>query len=624
MKALKEKRVSLRSLFRRSLVILSLLALAFASCSDSGGSDSTPSTPTPSNPPIEPPAKTVASMRVIEHPYLPSYEGAYPDLTGLKVQIFWSDGSEPEYVVDTTKFLVYPSVAYVDAGYDNANPRTIDKFSKTGQYLIQYKLDPYYNASGPRANVYIPAVVAIVNGDYAPTEVAIAGKLPYIFEDQEIDPADLDLYATYESDPTIATVAATKPKDYYSPYFDLLGTLAIGAEPGPDDKWLPWPTNTGTEKLAKKISPQRDVWRITQNKEVEYLIRSPKGDPNPVGVKVNVEKYYSVDSIKVTGGDFTKIKIYADDPKFNEYADPRAPTGGTIPTAYPNWKGDTTASNPYRKPVDLKVGENWLWKLKEAGVTFMVTYYDKKENDGGKGPTRPITMDDYIRAVYSTNKEGVANASLPIPEGREQSANTPSTIKLLVSDVITSIAEEYPLSLRLYYYSRNIKGGSGEGLVDLKIDAENGVDYVKPNFAIVPITANQVIYTYAGIRKARKDDTNFETNDIPARVPSNLPEPYNRNNAYQAFQTYYNVLWIYSNEARGEPNMEVKGKWTTYVDSSSGATIKDNVYVEFDNTAVEEGAEDPRVCVIGFDRPISGQFEETAQEEVEFPYIMMP
>ena len=37
MKALKEKRISLRSLWRRSLVILSLLALVFVACGDGDG-----------------------------------------------------------------------------------------------------------------------------------------------------------------------------------------------------------------------------------------------------------------------------------------------------------------------------------------------------------------------------------------------------------------------------------------------------------------------------------------------------------------------------------------------------------------------------------------------------------
>jgi len=122
MKALKEKRVSLRSLFRRSLVILSLFALVFASCSDSGG-DGT-DVVTPGGP---------ALMRVdiIKHPaqaaseaaangasaaeletYL-SYEGLPVNLKGLRAVARYSSGSQDDKILtpDNASFYTYPPYA---------------------------------------------------------------------------------------------------------------------------------------------------------------------------------------------------------------------------------------------------------------------------------------------------------------------------------------------------------------------------------------------------------------------------------------------------------------------------------------------------------------------------------
>ena len=624
MKALKEKRVSLRSLFRRSLVILSLLALAFASCSDSGGSDSTPSTPTPSNPGPQTPVRSVKSLTIMEYPYLPSYEGAYPDLTGLKVQIKWSD-DVVDYEVDTSKFVVYPSVAYVTA------PDTSEsEFSKFNQYGIQYMLDPYYNPSGPKVNVYIPAVIAIEGGSASFTvddgsgyDVAkISGTLPKVFEDQDIDPAPLELWANYKNDVTSAPTQL--PAGYYSPY--------LGRTPVTDDEkkeFKAWPTNAAPEVLNKRISANRDAWRISQDpndKTVEYLLRSVNGSAL-IAKTVKVDKFYYVDSITLTGGDFTKIQIFADNPDFNEYTDPRVANG--TPTTYPNdffttntLNEEEANGNPYRKDVDLKVGENWYKQLYKAGLKFKVTYYDPSDPNGSTGETRNIDMDDYTRAMYTTDSNGNAKATLPIPTGRGQSTTTPANKRLLISDVITSVAEEYPLSLRLYYYNRLIKGGKGQGLCDLKIsyDSGNGV-YVKPNYVTVPITANNVIYTYSGISKDRIENTNFDNNDIPARVPNDLNLNQVRRSAYDALKTYYKVEYTYSNEARGD-SIKAKAPWRPYADLTP-ITATDTLFDGgFENEAAEE--EEARTCAMIFNLPVSAQIGGDTEDVIEFPYLMMP
>jgi len=94
MKALKEKRLSLRSYLRRGLVILSLFALAFAvaSCGDSSSSPTDPTNPTDPSQPTTPPAVTALSIGIAADPSEPSFQGMPPDLTGVVIEVFWSNG----------------------------------------------------------------------------------------------------------------------------------------------------------------------------------------------------------------------------------------------------------------------------------------------------------------------------------------------------------------------------------------------------------------------------------------------------------------------------------------------------------------------------------------------------
>jgi len=109
MKALKEKRIGLRSLLRRGLVILSLFALvfAFASCNDSGGEE-TPSGPSgPSVSRYKP-----ARIEIISQPTADSYEGRPLDLTGLEVRVYYDDLNQNKTITpkDAT-FSTYPPYA---------------------------------------------------------------------------------------------------------------------------------------------------------------------------------------------------------------------------------------------------------------------------------------------------------------------------------------------------------------------------------------------------------------------------------------------------------------------------------------------------------------------------------
>jgi len=601
MKALKEKRVSLRSLFRRSLVILSLLALAFASCSDSGGSDVTSSTPPGQGPGTTIPAKYVQSMTVLEHPYLPSYEGAYPDLTGLKVLVFWSDNTTDiveEKDPKLSPFAVYPSVAYVTTpGTDET------EFSTFNQYGIQYKNDVVYNPAGYKVNVYIPAVVAINGGTAGYATAEIAGALDKVFEDQDIEPYALELYADYNADPAAPTKL---PVDYYSPNW------------GTD-----WPTGAAGVK-AKRISANRDAWRISQDpavKTAEYLLRTIPGATasDLYALPVKVTTFYFVENFELTGGDFSKIKIYADNGDFNVFPDPSTVTG------HPNFN----QAGPYGiapgQASLISIGKKWFDELWKAGLTFKVTYYDPEAPNGFNGPTRSIGMAEYLRALNTTDKDGKPKATLPMAVGRVQPSPIVTGSPLIVSDVITSVYEDYPLSLNLFYYNRLIDGKKGEGYVDLKSFSDTtagggaGTIYNKPNLAVVPITDNNVIYIFTGIDKVRKDNTNNEKGE--ARAISNQDENYNKESVYKSLQDYWDVVYTYANEARSD-TMPIPGAWITYA-RPSGSPLVDPIYSEFENEPVEGGPED-RTCVVKFNLPVSSKLAGEPDGEIDFPYVMLP
>jgi len=130
MKALKEKRISLRSLWRRGLVILSLFALVFASCGESSGGDDEGGTVVASG-------KTPYGIEVITNPTNDCYQGLPLDFTGIKLLVRYTDGTVA-YVTDAdaSKFTTYPK--WATGGYVSS--------SKTFYPLYQYYL--YYEEAG--------------------------------------------------------------------------------------------------------------------------------------------------------------------------------------------------------------------------------------------------------------------------------------------------------------------------------------------------------------------------------------------------------------------------------------------------------------------------------------------
>jgi hypothetical protein len=109
MKALKEKRNSLRSLWRRSLVILSLFALVFAACGSSDSADPVDPNGPGGGPPPPPAARYVEAIRIINAPTAVSYVGFPANLDGIIAEVRWSDGRF-EVVRDASQFMTWPYI----------------------------------------------------------------------------------------------------------------------------------------------------------------------------------------------------------------------------------------------------------------------------------------------------------------------------------------------------------------------------------------------------------------------------------------------------------------------------------------------------------------------------------
>jgi len=121
MKALKEKRISLRSLWRRGLVILSLFALVFASCGSSSSDDS-------SGPQIN-------GIKVLTGPTNGQYYGKKVDLTGVTLEVKTSDGKV--YTTTPSDIKNFTTLPRVVTGWYYGNRQ--DDFDPFLEYKIVYK-----------------------------------------------------------------------------------------------------------------------------------------------------------------------------------------------------------------------------------------------------------------------------------------------------------------------------------------------------------------------------------------------------------------------------------------------------------------------------------------------------
>jgi hypothetical protein len=180
MKALKEKRISLRSLWRRGLVILSLFALVFASCGESNDDDGGGLTVTGGPEPY--------GISIITQPTNDSYMGLPLDLTGIVVQVIYTDGTV-SYVREDSKFTTMPR--WATGYYDEAE-------LTAGRNPYRPELNYVLFYADPKTNkvfydvVEIPDVIPIIREEGSKLVGVPAGTPSSSYTNTFVDPVSGD------------------------------------------------------------------------------------------------------------------------------------------------------------------------------------------------------------------------------------------------------------------------------------------------------------------------------------------------------------------------------------------------------------------------------------------------
>jgi len=508
-------------------------------------------------------------MTVLRHPYMPSFEGAYPDLTGLEVLVKWTDGKE-KIVTETSEFTVYPPVAFVkEAGTH------VTTFSKKGEYAIQYIGDGLYDLNVYRVNVYIPAVIALAD----PANDSVEGKLEEVYEDVGITTAGVTYKAAY-------TAFEFGEDNDYADYVDTLegedleDALAEEAEAWeiPADSYYTylsdlylnskgenrWPDFTTADKANVKensISANPEAWQVNARGETYtatyFATLGAPSDGYGEDKSVDIKNFYKVDRFEYVSGIDKVDPIAADDKDLS----------GSSEAVQEAW---------------------WKYLLKADSLKFKVIYYLAKDSTAKK--SRDVTMADYVRALYTVDNDNKPRAALPVLSGGED-ATTPS--------VVESVVEGYDLSLRLFYYAPLIEGTIGKGIMP-----ESG-EYSNANAAIVPISS--LIGVYKGLKVERKDGTDH----------TGEPEIYNYwdetdsiNSLYNELQSYWTVYFEYENPRDASKSILVEADWPET--AAEGLT-------DFDFDVAD--ARELRECTVTFIGPDSVENEEA---EWAFNYYMLP
>jgi len=673
MKALREKRVSLRSLFRRSLVILSLLALAFAvsiaGCSsdsgdsgDTGNTGNTGDTGGTGGTVAAPP--TVVGLQVIKHPYMPSFEGAEPDLSGITVAVTWSDNTTV-LESDTSKFMVSPPIAFVATAGTNAGFNRED-------YKVRYVGENAWfdYDSAYQVPVYIPAVIAldVTSGFQASTTEYpyIDGKISEVYEDQGVDPTGVKFVGIYSEFKFNET-----PTDG-SDYITLLGENDIrngqdalskannnARDAGYQDaaemfvkkdykfgltlseidalndeehiRWpiLPIPANgtwTRYNIKSNKVSASGEAWEIgDRGQATKYRIfywtdklmgtktNSPIADSGCDDIEVPHDYYYKVarldyksgaDRIKVFGadnGDYMALNgTFANKDMTDTLSNNVYPRTTPPTTTFPKY---TTAGNyTYSADKIEVVKRNWIKALFDAQVEFTVRYYIP-EDSPAIVKSRDIKMADYIKAMNKT-VGGVPKATLPFFAGN---ADAP-----LDSSVVDSVLEEYDLALKLYYYNPKIK--------DL-LNLDDTID-ATPDAATINVSKS--IARYSSLVLTRNDISDHSEPQVDSRPTvsgSVTVEDKMLVNLYNALQQYWRPEYVYEGDVKN-----VKIDWpqpsgADDADDHARALFIRQIITDYDLDPVEGGTPELREGAITLTGPASAEWDEG---EVTFQYYVLP
>jgi len=512
----------------------------------------------------------VTNMVVLNHPKMPSYEGAEPDLTGLEVMVTWSKGGVPvkqEIEKDISKFTVYPPIAYVNVG------GTSEFFSPPGRYAIQYagEDDIYSVVAAYRVNVYIPAVIALakttavttspapagtVSSAYAPYVYGIEGKIKEAFEDLGVDARTVTFKGSYVNFNEGAEWGAGATDDWVASATKFAPELKLTAadflamwykDPTDTTKNALWPKlkvidpDAGFAVTGLKVSSSSEAWEI--NKRVDpndvnkksytatYLagLNNFETDKKKNVKDVEITSFYRVDRLDydATGNEIANVKSIAADN--DTFGGNNVKRGGDRNTNNSSPDADKRALLKIEGATEATMLA-WVEELNTAKIKFNVIYYLDSDTDleAIKYKTRGITMADYIKAMYTMGPyettAGVVyapRATLPIFTGFTDKERTypQADYDASTNPYVTNPSSpqhwaykdaDYNLYLSLFYYSDLIDPATkiGKGALKSSIPLTD-ISYLNGNGASIPIATEDfsLVGQFASFDKKRKDKT---------------------------------------------------------------------------------------------------------------------
>ena len=297
MKALKEKRISLRSLWRMGLVILSVFALAFASCGSSSGDNSSPEGFT---------GREALSMTVVQYPSSAGglvFEGLPVDLTGIQVSVRYSDNTWGK-ITNPKDLKVSPSIYELGRFVDN-------KWYPNQGYTITYCGSKDISTVVTRNALGNHRRLLDVNW------TGTLNKQEYLI-DELPEFAGLSGFegvynSTNDKDDNTANDSGTQQATYYHRAIPL--TIS-----NPDYRWR-WVYNLG--QTGGTINPDPNfagdnhgvLLAIGSFGDMSGAVHGYQGSNFLTGVRIPVRTLYQVSSIEyVTPPDFSQWPIFLDDP----------------------------------------------------------------------------------------------------------------------------------------------------------------------------------------------------------------------------------------------------------------------------------------------------------------------
>ena len=452
MKALQEKRISLRSLWRRSLVILSLVALVFAACGDSSDNDD----------PLAPPpaARQIVSMTMLTPPdnivssatNVIVYEGMPLDLTGFSVLARYGDGSY-ETLTDLSLFQAYIQITV--SGED---------------YLFESYI-ANDSVAGSSTRTAITKVIQYIGGgylwgttvDYAPASIRSLERLHYTYNlstrtyysDEIPNWSGITLELRHWGE--LQHKTRTLPRDYVHWRFSHINEvghwLAIAIPVlGLDYSGAGTPVINPTYDAASLLLEHTAGTGYTQDNHEHLIIPAPSGPPGDLALYPHDDAnivYIPLDEvIHITGVSITvdPIRIFMDDGdvRIADYGNPGTSlrpgllrpwstsashpmittqvwpgdaagfpdvtssggqtlwgarwsvgtSGGPLPTLVTpltgtDWATYRDTRNPLRFRFDTPASVGWFERFKAANLSFTVEY-------GPGNPTRTFSIHEAI------------------------------------------------------------------------------------------------------------------------------------------------------------------------------------------------------------------------------------